>query len=147
MTRELRSVRTEAEIYELVQSFEACTFPLGCWNHREHLTVAVWYLRRLPPEKAIDRMRLGIRRFNTRHGVQVTQESGYHETLTVFLVRKISMILKRLDPNAPLPAVIEQVCRKLSDWRAVVREHYSRARIMSWEARRGWMEPDLKPVE
>ena len=38
-------MRTDAEIESLVRAFEECTLPAAEWTHREHMTIALWYLR------------------------------------------------------------------------------------------------------
>jgi hypothetical protein len=54
------------EIAALVVQFESGELPAARWTHREHLTVAFWYVSRLPQEAAMERMRAGI--IHTQHG-------------------------------------------------------------------------------
>ena len=45
------------EIVRLVSEFEAGTLPHARWKHREHLTVAFWYVSRFDEAEATDRIR------------------------------------------------------------------------------------------
>lgn len=130
---------------ELLRRFEAGALPLEAWHHREHLRVAFRLLTELPFEAALSRLRAGIQRFNARHGIELTLESGYHETITRLFAARIAALLddRRERPRAEQLALVEA---ELGDFRAVVRRHYSRERILSWEARRGWVPPDLEPL-
>lgn len=132
------------DLEELVRRFEDGSWPVADWHHRQHLMVATWYLSTLPFDAAQLRIREGIQAYNKHQGIEQTLKSGYHETLTIALIRLIRHEIAAAGPM-PLAEVVERVCRNLSDWR-VVRKHYSRERIMTWEARTTWVEPDLEPL-
>ena len=137
--------RSIAEIETLVRGFEACTLPHSEWTHRAHLTVALWYLTHGSETEATERMRDGIQRLNESHGVPTTKERGYHETITLFWLRMIS----REVVSATTRSIVEMannVARRYTNSRLPF-EYYSRDRLMSWEARLGWVEPDLKPLD
>lgn len=130
---------------ELIQRFEDGSWPKADWHHREHLTVALWYLVHHPFDEAMSRTRLGIQRYNEHHCVKTTKDGGYHDTLTIFFVRRIRQILDE-NPALPFEELLTRVVAILGDMKGAVREYYSQDRIMSWEARTGWVEPDLKPL-
>lgn len=83
---------TEAEIEQVVRGFETCTTAKEEFHHREHLTVAVWYLQTLGREEAVERMRTGLKRFLNHHGVDPKK---YSEEVTVFWVDAIASHLER----------------------------------------------------
>ena len=63
---------------DFVEAFENGTLPEGSFRHREHVRLAWFYLRRLPPSAALARFSDGLRRFAASLG-----KSGlYHETIT-----------------------------------------------------------------
>ena len=127
-----------------LDAFERCAIPLEQFNHRAHVTVACLYLREFPLEQATNRMRRGIHAFNAAHKVQSTPTSGYHETLTVAWMRVVHSTMRTHGQGLSIPEFLEQnpflLCRTL------LRLYYSKDRIMSAEARRQWVEPDLAPL-
>lgn len=136
---------SEAELSALVRRFESGELPREEWHHAEHVAVAVYYLATLEPAQAEERIRQGIQALNARHGVAQTATSGYHETWTIFLARKLAQFL-RAQPRRPLPELVSLAVDWLADFRGITRRHYSRELIMSWEARTSWREPDLEPL-
>ena len=136
----------DAEVRALVKRFERGTLPLAEWDHAAHLAVATYYLSLLGEiGPALSRTRAGILRFNALHGIEQRVDSGYHETLTVCFVRLVAARLA--EPGAPsgLADRVAWVQERLQDERVVL-EHYSRPLINSWDARTGWVEPDLRPL-
>ncbi len=125
-------------------AFEACVIPLASWNHRAHLTVAYLLLRAWPLEEAIERMRRGVQRYNAAHGIEQTFEgggSGYHETLTIAWMRVLHAVMGAYGAAADAEEFLDAHPHLGS--RVMLRLYYTRERIMSAEARRGWVEPDL----
>ncbi len=62
--------------------FEACTLSVEQCTHRAHVKVAWLYLRAHPLEDAIDRIRTGIKAYNTANDVADGPGMGYNETVT-----------------------------------------------------------------
>jgi GNAT superfamily N-acetyltransferase len=135
-------MRTDAGIEALVRAFEDCSLPAAEWTHQAHLTVALWYLRHHPGEEATGRIREGIRRFNLSHG----NATGYHETITVAWVAVIARFLAEHDQGQSLSALVEALLEQCGDKGCLLR-FYSEDVLMSDEARRGWVPPDLRPIE
>ncbi len=90
---------SESEIETVVRGFETCETDKTEFKHREHLTVAVWYLQTLEPKAAVERMRTGLLRFLDHHGVA---REKYSEEVTVFWVELIAEKLGELGPDASL---------------------------------------------
>ena len=134
------------EIRELADAFERGELPRGAWTHHAHLAVALWYLVCYGPEEGGERVRAGIQRLNAANGVPQTPGGGYHETITRFYLWAIRRHLR----DAPRSASIGDLAASLiAAWGDKNRpfEYYSRERLMSWEARTAWVEPDLKPLD
>lgn len=124
--------------------FEAGTFPLDQWHHREHIKVAHLYLCVYPFEIAIERMRTGIRALNAAHAVPDELTRGYHETMTQAWMRLVQVTLCEYGPAGSADEFFElnpQLAEK-----KVLRLFYSRERIMSSEAKANFVEPDLAPL-
>lgn len=137
---------SEAELENLVKAVESCEFPLPSWHHDAHLAVTCWYLARHGRAEATRRLRTTIQRFNAHHRIPLTRERGYHETLTLAWIAVLDRFLAAAAPGRPLPDLVQEAIRRFADKRYLLR-YYSRERMMSWEARLGWVEPDVQPLE
>lgn len=137
---------TDAEVERLVSMFESCTLPRARWTHRAHLTVGLWYLVRHEEAVATDLIRRGIQRYNQACGIETTETSGYHETVTLFYARMIERFLRRTGKAASIAVLAEALFNSMGD-KQLPLDYYSRERLMSGQARTGWVEPDLKPLD
>ncbi|HEY0005809.1 MAG TPA: hypothetical protein VGB17_13455 [Pyrinomonadaceae bacterium] len=142
---ETGSYRNAAEVLALVRDFKFCTLPRAQWTHRAHLTVALWHSLRYPWAEAVELMRRGIKRYNEANGILTTESSGYHETITLFWMRFIREYLINLSlPDCTLASLANELVERCPA--SLPFEYYSRELLMSAEARRAWVEPDLKPL-
>ncbi|MCA1633480.1 MAG: hypothetical protein LC802_07115 [Acidobacteria bacterium] len=135
--------RSDKEVEELARRFEGCEMSPDEFKHRSHLTVALGYLLRLPYEQALARMRRSILGFIAHHAIP---PEVYHETLTVFWVRRVRSFVERTASDRPLFELANELARECGDAR-VVDEYFSQELIASEGARAGWVEPDLKPLD
>lgn len=83
-----------------------------------------------------------IRRYNEATGVANTDTSGYHHTITVFLLREIWAVMRRA-PEASLDGHTARVLASPLGDRDFVLTRYRRETLFSVAARWGWVEPDL----
>ncbi|MEA2552791.1 MAG: hypothetical protein QOJ65_967, partial [Fimbriimonadaceae bacterium] len=113
------------------------------WTHRDHVATAAYYCL-TDPDCAADRMRAGIQALNKARGVETTPTGGYHETLTIAWTRIIAGHLRNSQAASNLDRV-NDVIASFEDRKTTLR-YYSRDRIMSLEARFGWVEPDLEAL-
>jgi len=134
--------RTTAQVRDLVEAFEDGTLAREEWTHAAHLTVAAWYLLWYGNGEATNRMRSAILSFNSSQGIEQTPTSGYHETLTLFYMWSVRRCLRSLPIDGSIADLMNAVCAELDD-RNIPLHYYSRDRLMSGEARRGWVRPDL----
>jgi hypothetical protein len=140
------SYRTSEEVLRLVCEFEACTLPRAEWTHHAHLVVALWYLMRHEEAAATKLIRYGIWRYNKACGIKQTKTGGYHETITLFYIRVILKFLLAANPDCTFMMLANSLINVCGD-KNLPLEYYSRERLMSWEARIGWVEPDIKALE
>jgi hypothetical protein len=138
--------RTSAEVLRLVREFDACSLPRTEWTHHAHLMVALCYLVRHEEAEATTLIRDGIRRYNKACGIETTKTGGYHETITLFYIRAIGKFLSTASADCTLAALANSLIHTCGD-KNLPLEYYSRERLMSWEARLGWVEPDRKAFE
>ena len=107
---------------QFIRAFEQGDISNAAFRHASHLRLALAYLdSSASVEDATGRMASALRRFAAAAG----KADKYHHTMTVFWMK---MIARLLDKELPLL-------------------YYSRERLFSDEARRGWIEPDLNPLE
>ena len=92
-------------------------------------------------EKAVDEMRRGIKRHNAAVGTLDTQDSGYHETLTRFWIRVLSLLgAGYSDPWLAARHAVE----KFGEDRDLHRLYYSFDVVKDTAARTAWVPPDLE---
>jgi GNAT superfamily N-acetyltransferase len=137
---------TAESIARRLRDLENGTLELRSWGHKDHLHVALAMLRAadMNQDVAMDRMRSALKGFLEVLGVETTPEQGYHETLT----RGFMIVLRDLARRFADESLADLALRAgldLGDKRYLL-HYWSRDRMMSSEARYGWVEPDLYPL-
>jgi len=135
----MKYYKTEEEIRALVESFEACSFHPSEFRHYQHLTVALWYVRKLPFAEATEKVTRGIRRLAETYG-----KTGYHETITLFWLRVVSCFIAERE-NLRLPELANALIEHCVD-KDLIGRHYSANLLASPKAKAEWVEPDLDPL-
>jgi hypothetical protein len=139
--------RHPQEIERLVAAFLDCSLPQREWTHHAHLTVGLWHRLHYGPAEAVLRTRFGIQTYNESCGVKMTPQGGYHETITLFYVWAIGCYLERAGRDRPIVELANGLIASSLGDRAFPLTYYSRGRLFSWEARVGWVDPDLQPLD
>lgn len=137
---------TAPDLDRLAAAFQDRTLPKAEWTHAAHLRVGLWHLLRYPAPEAMDRLRDGISEYNQAVGVTNTDTTGYHETVTRFYVGVIARFVATADRTRPADELADELVRDWGD-RELPFRYWSRERFNSVEARRGWVEPDLRPLD
>ena len=112
----MKHYSTEEQIRRVVEGFEGCTTAKWAFTHREHLTVATWYLCHADPANALDQMRNGLLRFLDHHGVGRVK---YKEQLTVSWMMLIQDSIERMDAKLSIVERTNKVLDELADSRLV----------------------------
>jgi hypothetical protein len=119
------------------------TLPKTMWTHAAHFAATLWLLRCCPEIELSREMPSFIRAYNEATGGANTDASGYHETITQASIRAARVFLSDAPPqplfvtcNALLESPLGQ-----PDW---LLEYWTRSRLFSVEARRAWVEPDIR---
>lgn len=112
---------SEDEIENVVRGFESCQTGKSEFKHRQHLTVAVWYLQTLNTHAAVERMRAGLLRFLDHHGVP---REKYSEEVTVFW---IELIAKKLNELGGELSLVEKCNCVVEEFNSPARRPASRA--------------------
>jgi hypothetical protein len=99
------------------------------------------YLQRVGPERALECLVSGLKRFAAAKG----HPEKFHYTLTRAWLEMIAFASARF-PDTRTAADLLARCPELGDARTVQR-FYSAALLDSDRARTGWVEPDLEPLD
>ena len=136
-----------ADDADFLRAFETRSIPIDSWNHRSHVRMAYLYLRDHGLDEGLRRIRAGIQALNASFGDKIPVDQidrGYHETLTVAWARIIDSAVRNPGGEEHFEAFAATHPHLLQ--RTLLRLFYSRARLMTWEAKRGFVEPDLVPL-
>ena len=137
---------SEAEIVRIGEGLFARTLPRAEWTHAAHFAAALWLMRTRPDWDAAAVMPGLIRSYNESVGGVNDDHSGYHETITQASLRAARGVLNAYPPDMSLVRIVNALLSSnLADPNWLL-EYWSRERLMSVEARRQWLEPDLKPL-
>jgi hypothetical protein len=136
----------ESHTDRLAAAFCDGTLPKSEWTHEAHLRVGLWHLLRHSPAEALDLLRDRIRRYNIATGGTNTETTGYHESITRFYVWVIDRFLQNIDRTRSIDELTTELIHACGD-RELPLNYWTKSRLMSSEARLGWVEPDLRPLE
>lgn len=136
---------TDAALRRILGGVRQRTLPKPEWTHAAHLVFGAGLLSGTSLAQAEEEAPHLIRGYNEATGVLNDDASGYHHTITLFFLRRLDL----LRPAHPIAA---------SDWAskalasALARSDYplrffSKGLLFTVAARRGWVEPDLQPVD
>lgn len=127
-----------------VEQFDAATLPNWAWTHEAHLICALSILSRFGIENAPMEMRKRLLKYNESVGKVNSDTSGYHETVTFFWLKaiwdRLSVDGKIAFDQATLDELLSSI--DLAN-RNLFLQSYSEKLILSVEARRKYVEPDL----
>jgi hypothetical protein len=136
---------SDNEIEEIGSGLSDRTLPKSRWTHAAHFAATLWFLRCRPEVDLAHTMPGLIRAYNESIGGANTDSSGYHETITQASIRAARAFLT----EAPMQSLF-MTCNALlrspmgePDW---LLEYWTRPRLFSVEARRAWVEPDIRKL-
>jgi hypothetical protein len=137
---------TDEEMERIARGFCARTLPKDEWTHQAHFATALWLMLRAPdlvPERDMPGM---IAAYNESVGGTNSDSAGYHETITQASLKAARAVLAGLPADvAPSVAFSALMASPMAskDW---LFAYWSRERLLSVEARRHWVEPELRPL-
>jgi hypothetical protein len=137
---------SEVEILRIGEGLFACTLPRTEWTHAAHLAAALWLMRYRPDLDAAATMPSLIRAYNQSVGRVNDDSGGYHETITLASLRAARGVLNAYPPDMPVWRIANALLSTNLANPNWLLEYWSRERLMSVEARRAWLEPDLKSL-
>ena len=136
----------DREVERIGEGLVARTLPRAEWTHEAHLA-ATAYLLLERPDVDLDRALPGlIRRYNESVGGVNSDSEGYHETITRVFLHGVRLFLDEADRNEPLHELVNQLLLSPMGQRDWPLRFYSPALLFSVEARRRFVEPDLRAL-
>ena len=137
-----RPFKSSMEIERIGRGLMGRTLPKSCWDHCAHFAAALWFID-MDNTEGLPSV---IRAYNEAVGTANTDSSGYHETITyasIRAARSFRTARKHID--------LFEVCNELMasplgqpGW---LLHYWSRDVLFSTNARRRWVEPNLRPFE
>jgi hypothetical protein len=119
------------------------SLPKEEWTHEAHLAACLWIVTERPEIDPARDMRGIISGYNEAVGGVNDDRNGYHDTITHCFIAGVRNWLKRSDGTTLVERVngllLEPEGRR--DWPL---RFYSHHRLFSVEARRAFIEPDMK---
>ncbi|PJI87667.1 hypothetical protein DAH55_01435 [Sphingomonas koreensis] len=135
----------DAAIAYLGEGLLACTLAKAEWTHEAHLAACLYLLARRPDIDVDAQIADVISRFNESVGGVNDDHNGYHDTITRAYVAGVRRFLRERgsgDLTADVNALLASEAGR-RDWPL---RFYSRERLFSVEARRGFVKPDRAPL-
>lgn len=139
----VRHFLSEDAVAHVGEGLLARTLPREEWTHEAHLA-ATTYLVLKHPEIDLDVELPGIiSRYNESVGGENSDTAGYHDTITRAYLRGIRLFVEKADTTRPIDELVNELLMSPMGRRDWPLRFWSKDRLMSVEARRGWVEPDL----
>lgn len=140
-----RQFSSEAEIQRVGEKFLDRSLPKPEWTHAAHFAVSLWLIRHRPAIDLDDKLPGLIRAFNEATGTPNTDSGGYHETITRASLAAVRARLAAA-PSLALHDILDAILVSPLGNANWLLEYWSRERLFSVAARRGWLAPDLKAL-
>jgi hypothetical protein len=139
----IRHFASEESVARVGEGLLARSLPRPEWTHEAHLA-ATTYLLLKHPEIDLDAALPGlIRSYNESVGGVNSDSEGYHDTITRAYLRGVRLFLAEADRAAPIHQLVNDLLHSPMGRRDWPLRFWSRDRLMSVEARRHFVPPDL----
>lgn len=139
----VRHFDTDAAVARVGEGLLHADLPRAEWTHEAHLAATLYLLLR-HPEVDLDAELPGlIRRYNESVGGINDDTQGYHDTITKAYLRGIRLFLSEADRDDPIHDLANDLLHSPMGKRDWPLRFWSKERLFSVPARRGWVEPDI----
>ncbi len=129
---------------DLLTAFEDCSLPIEQWTHRAHVRVAYLFASTQDFASAVDRMREKIKAYNKATDTPEAIDRGYHDTITQAFMRLVLAANLQTGPHESSEKFCDSHPELLSKQTLLI--YYSRERLMTLDAKKQFIEPDLCPL-
>ena len=136
----------EGEIIHIGEGLMACSLKKEEWTHAADFAAALWLMRYRTDLELAAAMPGLIRAFNEAVGGVNSDTAGYHETITQASLRAACGVFESFPADMPVYRIVNALMSTKFANPNWLLEYWTRERLMSVEARRAWLEPDLKAL-
>jgi hypothetical protein len=139
----VRHFLSDESVAHVGEALLARTLSRDEWTHEAHLAATTWLVLKHPEIDLDAELRGIISRYNESVGTPNSYSEGYHDTITRAYLHGIRLFLGEADVSRPIHELVNQLLMTPMGRREWPLRFWSKERLMSVEARRGWIEPDL----
>ena len=141
-----RFFASDADVEHVGEGMVARTLPRAEWTHEAHLATTTYLLLRRPDIDLDRELPDLIRGYNESVGGVNSDSEGYHETITRVFLAGVRLFLEEADATQPLHELVNELLLSPMGCRDWPLRFYSPQRLFSVEARRQFIEPDLRAL-
>ena len=141
-----RFFASDADVEQVGEGLVARTLPREEWTHEAHLAATTYLLLRRPDIDLDRELPDLIRRYNESVGGVNSDTEGYHETITRVFLHGARLFLEEANRREPLHALVNESLVSPMGGRDWPLRFYSPSRLFSVEARKQFVEPDLRAL-
>jgi len=138
-----RLFSSDAEIARIGEGLLARTLPRADWTHEAHLAATTYLLTHRPNVDLDTELPGIIRSYNESVGGVNSDTEGYHETITRVFLHGVRLFLAEAAPKERLHELVNELLGTPMGRRDWPLRFYSRERLLSLEARRDFVPPDI----
>ncbi|AHE54179.1 hypothetical protein [Sphingomonas sanxanigenens] len=133
----------DAAIRHVGEGMIGRTLPKGEWTHEAHLGACLYIVAERPDIDAERGLPGLIRAYNVSVGGVNDDHNGYHETITQCFIAAVRAHLAERPAGEALVTAVNALLLSARGQRHYPLTLYSRERLFSVAARRGYVAPDL----
>lgn len=116
------------------------------WTHYAHCVAAIYVeCARLTGQNNYSLPAL-IQRHNLSTGTADTSSSGYHHTITLCYIELVSRFVAAFSTKTSLPVPTQLFLKTRLARPDLLLQFYSSSVLLSGEARKAWVDPDIRPL-
>ncbi len=141
-----RFFASDADVEHVGEGLVARALPREEWTHEAHLAATTYLLLRRPDIDLDRELPDLIRRYNESVGGVNSDTEGYHETITRVFLHGARLFLEEANRREPLHALVNELLVSPMGGRDWPLRFYSPSRLFSVEARKQFVEPDLRAL-
>jgi hypothetical protein len=138
-----RFLTSDAEVAHIGEGLLARSLPRSEWTHEAHLAATTYLVLKRPDIDLDEELPDIIRSYNESVGGVNSDTEGYHETITRTYLHGVRLFLSEADASEPLHELVNELLLSPMGRRDWPLRFYSRDRLLSVEARRTFVTPDV----